>query len=78
MFDMYEKENEVTICVTPRNTLDTNEVQQSDQVEYVDEPHDADDSDNCLSEESYHSHVNTDNEDELLNYEGELTLRATN
>nr|GEX50657.1 hypothetical protein [Tanacetum cinerariifolium] len=72
MLDMYEKEKEATIYVTPPNsTLDTNEIQKSGQVEYVDEPHDDNDSDNYLSEESYHSHVNTDNEDELLNYEGE-------
>ena len=41
-------------------------------LEYVDEPHDDDNSDNCPSEESYHSQLNSDDENELQNYEGKF------
>lgn len=56
----------------------------SDQAEYVDEPlesvdepHDDDNSDNCPSEESYHSQLNTDDENEVQNYEGETYSQTT-
>lgn len=43
----------------------------SGQDEVIDEAHDEEDSDYCLSEESYHSLYSSDTEAELSNYEGE-------
>ncbi|GJW01913.1 hypothetical protein Tco_1560769 [Tanacetum coccineum] len=67
MLDMHEVKKEVTIyAMTQNNARSLNEIQQWGQDEYVDEPQDDDDSENCPIEESYHSHLSTDNENELL------------
>nr|XP_043630107.1 uncharacterized protein LOC122601410 [Erigeron canadensis] len=69
MLNMYDKEKEVTIYLTS-NTNDTNNSKQSGQSEVIndqhveDEPHGENDSDYCPSEEGYHSHLSSDNENE--------------
>nr|XP_043638083.1 uncharacterized protein LOC122609088 [Erigeron canadensis] len=70
MLSMYEKEKEVTIYMTTDNSSRTIELQKSAQDKVV-ETDDEDESDYCPSEESYHSHLSSDGEGAMLNYEGE-------
>ncbi|CAH1415299.1 unnamed protein product [Lactuca virosa] len=68
---MYGNEKQVTIYVTTENNLSS-----SNHTNHLcanrDEPHDEYDVDIFLSEESYHSHLNSDNEDNLMNDDGEV------
>ncbi|KAL4564431.1 hypothetical protein LXL04_028495 [Taraxacum kok-saghyz] len=62
MLSMYEDEKEVTIYVTTDHNHDSNNCRPSNHLfDNIDEPHD--DSDYCPSEESYYSHLSSDNED---------------
>ncbi|KAJ9535404.1 LOW QUALITY PROTEIN: hypothetical protein OSB04_un001486 [Centaurea solstitialis] len=72
MLHMYVQEKEVIIYVTTENNHDSNKVSLSNNLcDNRADPNGEDDSDYCVSEESYHSHLSSDNEDELMNYEDE-------
>nr|KAJ0193211.1 hypothetical protein LSAT_V11C800418570 [Lactuca sativa] len=66
MLSMYGSEKQVTIYVTTENNLGSNN-HTNHWCANRDEPHDEYDSDLCPSEESYHSHLSSDNEDNLMN-----------
>ncbi|CAH1418028.1 unnamed protein product [Lactuca virosa] len=71
MLSMYGSEKQVTIYVTTENNLGS-----SNHTNHLcakrDEPHEEYDADICPSEESYHSHLNSDNEDNLMNDDDEV------
>nr|KAJ0223509.1 hypothetical protein LSAT_V11C200070100 [Lactuca sativa] len=66
MLNMYEKEKEVTIYITTENNHNSNnQCAHNHLCDNRNEPHD--DSNYCLSEESYYTHLNYENEDEPTN-----------
>ncbi|KAL4587087.1 hypothetical protein LXL04_011737 [Taraxacum kok-saghyz] len=70
MLIMYEEEKEVTIYVTTVNNHGSTNLCPSNHLcDNIDEPHD--ESDYCPSEESYYSHLSSDNEDGPMNDDGE-------
>ncbi|CAH1428911.1 unnamed protein product [Lactuca virosa] len=68
---MYGSEKQVTIYVTTYNNLGSNN-HTNNLCANRDEPHDEYDADLCPSEESYHSHLSSDNEDDLMNDDDEV------
>ncbi|GJR94823.1 transposase, MuDR, MULE transposase domain protein [Tanacetum coccineum] len=60
MLSMYEKEKEITIYVTTNKNLGTNNTQKSPEHVVIVEPHNEGDSDECSSDESYFSHLSSD------------------
>ncbi|CAI9265630.1 unnamed protein product [Lactuca saligna] len=66
MLSMYGSEKQVTIYVTTENNLDSNNHTNHLCANRY-EPHDEYDAELCPSEESYHSHLDFDNEDNLMN-----------
>ncbi|CAI9294654.1 unnamed protein product [Lactuca saligna] len=65
MLSMYGNEKQVTIYVTTKNNLGSNN-HTNHLCANRDEPHDEYEADLCPSEESYHSHLSSDNEDNLM------------
>ncbi|CAH1414527.1 unnamed protein product [Lactuca virosa] len=66
MLGMYGSEKQVTIYVTTENNLGSNN-HTNHLCANRDEPHDEYDADLCPTEESYHSHLSSDNEDDIMN-----------
>ncbi|CAH1418809.1 unnamed protein product [Lactuca virosa] len=66
MLGMYGSEKQVTIYVTTENNLGSNN-HTNHLCANRDEPHDKYDADLCPSEESYHSHLSSDNKDDIMN-----------
>ncbi|KAL4556397.1 hypothetical protein LXL04_039048 [Taraxacum kok-saghyz] len=79
MLIMYENEKEVTIYVTTENNIGSNNLDFSTQLcDDRGEPHDEDDSDYLPSEESYYSHLSSDNEYEEMNDDVEVNSFTRN
>ncbi|GKD02562.1 transposase, MuDR, MULE transposase domain protein [Tanacetum coccineum] len=80
MFSMYEKEKEITIFVTTDKDVGKNTTQQSGKDKLTEEPHGDGDSDYCMSDESYYSHISSDDDGDddheqlTLNCDGETSL----
>ena len=76
---MYENEKEVTIYVTTENNIGSNNLDFSTQLcDDRGEPQDEDDSDYLPSEESYYSHLSSDNEYEEMNDDVEVNSFTRN
>nr|KAJ0213458.1 hypothetical protein LSAT_V11C400201180 [Lactuca sativa] len=71
MLGMYGSEKQVTIYVTTENNLGANN-HTNHLCANRDEPHDEYDADLFPSEESYHSHRSSDNEDGIMNDDDEV------
>nr|KAJ0206316.1 hypothetical protein LSAT_V11C500293020 [Lactuca sativa] len=71
MLGMYGSKKQVTIYVTTDNNLGSNN-HTNHSCANRDEPNDDYDAYLCPSEESYHSHLNSDNEDDLMNNDDEV------
>ncbi|KAL4586837.1 hypothetical protein LXL04_011482 [Taraxacum kok-saghyz] len=79
MLTMYENEKEVTVYVTTENNTKSNNFGFGRQkCDNGDEPLDEDDSDYLPSEESYYSHLSSDNEYEEVNDDDEANSFTTN
>ncbi|CAH1437877.1 unnamed protein product [Lactuca virosa] len=74
---MYGSEKQVTTYVTTENNLGSN-IHTNHSCANRDEPHDEYDADLCPSEESYHSHLSSDNEDGLMNDDDEFNSFSKN
>nr|GEX78420.1 transposase, MuDR, MULE transposase domain protein [Tanacetum cinerariifolium] len=72
MLNMYEQEKEITIYVSTDKNLDTHNTQQSGQHEVIKEPNVIEeptgdgDLDHCPSDESYFSHLSTDDDGDVI------------
>nr|KAJ0188326.1 hypothetical protein LSAT_V11C900501840 [Lactuca sativa] len=66
MLGMYGSEKQVTIYGTTENNIGSNN-HTNHLCANRDEPHDEYDVDHCPSEEGYHSHLSSDNEDDIMN-----------
>ncbi|KAL8253862.1 hypothetical protein R6Q59_032083 [Mikania micrantha] len=62
MLSMYEMEKELIIYVSTKNNIDTQAKEQSIQDEVIDELNGEEESEYSLSDESYHSYYDIDNE----------------
>nr|XP_043621620.1 uncharacterized protein LOC122593291 [Erigeron canadensis] len=67
----YPSNNDMILNVSfiDKFVVDQSFIELKSDENFMDEPHGEDDSDYCPSEESYHSHFSSDNENELLNEE---------
>ncbi|CAI9278749.1 unnamed protein product [Lactuca saligna] len=77
MLSMYGSEKQVTIYVTIENNLGSN-IHANHSCANRDEPHDEYDADFCPSEEIYHSHLSSDNEDGIVNDDDEVNSFSKN
>ncbi|CAI9285522.1 unnamed protein product [Lactuca saligna] len=71
MLSMYGNDKQVTIYVTTENNFGSNNLTNHLCANKY-EPYDEYDADICPSEESYHSHLNSDNEYNLMNDDDEV------
>ncbi|KAL4573192.1 hypothetical protein LXL04_019990 [Taraxacum kok-saghyz] len=79
MLIMYENEKDVTIYVTTENNIGSNNLDFSTQLcDDRGEPLDEDDSDYLPSEESYYSHLSSDNEYDEMNDDVEVNSFTRN
>ncbi|CAH1452382.1 unnamed protein product [Lactuca virosa] len=74
---MYGSEKQVNIYVTTENNLSSN-IHTNHSCANRDEPHDECDADLCPSEESYHRHLSSNNEDGLMNDDDEVNSFSKN
>ncbi|CAH1453381.1 unnamed protein product [Lactuca virosa] len=77
MLSMYGSEKQATIYVTIENNLGSN-IHANHSCANRDEPHDEYDVDLCPSEESYHIHLSSDNEDGIVNDDDEVNSFSKN
>ncbi|CAH1421173.1 unnamed protein product [Lactuca virosa] len=77
MLVIYGSEKQVTIYVTTKNNHGSNS-HTNHFCANRDEPHDEYDADLFPSEESYHSHLSSDNEDDLMNDDEEVYSSSKN